>query len=69
MESYLMKTRSVIVAAFIFLAQFTFGQQQASAATFNCGTSGTYTVTAGVLISGGNCQGAVILDSSVTTIP
>jgi len=40
----------------------------ANAATFNCGTSGTYTVTSGVASGGANCVGDVTFDSSVTSV-
>ena len=40
----------------------------AHAATFNCGTSGTYTVTSGVASNGENCVGNVTFDASVTSI-
>ncbi len=40
----------------------------ANAATFNCGTSGTYTVTNGEASGGANCVGDVTFDSSVTSV-
>ena len=40
----------------------------AVAATFSCGGSATYTVTAGVASAGGSCSGSLTLDSSVTSI-
>lgn len=40
----------------------------ANAATFNCGTSGTYTVTSGQASGGANCVGDVTFDASVTSV-
>ena len=40
----------------------------ANAVTFNCGTSGTYTVSGGVASGGANCVGNVTFDASVTSI-
>ncbi len=64
------KVRAVIVAAALMISQLTFGQEVASAVTgtFNCGTSGTYTVIDGVLQGSSSCTGALVLDSSVTTV-
>jgi len=40
----------------------------ANAATFNCGTSGTYTVTSGQASGGANCVGDVTFDATVTSV-
>ena len=66
----MLKFRTLVVSVIIFLAQLTFNQEVASAVTgtFNCGTSGTYTVIDGVLQGSNSCTGALVLDSSVTRI-
>ena len=64
------KISTLAVTATLLLAQLTFNQEVASAVTgtFNCGTSGTYTVIDGVLQGSSTCTGALVLDSSVTRI-
>jgi hypothetical protein len=63
------KLRFIILAAILALNQAVLFSESASAATFVCGASGTYTVSdQGVLGNGSNCSGAVVLDSSVTSI-
>jgi hypothetical protein len=64
------KIRTSVVTALLLVSQFTVNLEIASAVTgtFNCGTSGTYTVVDGVLQGSSTCTGAMILDSSVTTI-
>lgn len=62
------KTRFTFVAIVLFLSQLVFGLENARAESFNCGTSGTYVVSGGVLQNSSTCIGAVVLDSSVTTI-
>ena len=60
-----------IVIHFSVLALFFTGTavSPAHATTFNCGTSGTYSVVGGELANSNNsCFGAVVLDASVTTI-
>jgi hypothetical protein len=63
------KIRIIILAAILALNQAVLFSESASAATFVCGASGTYTVSdQGVLGNGSNCSGAVVLDPSVTRI-
>jgi len=64
------KISTLAVTATLLFSQLTFNQEVASAVTgtFNCGTSGTYTVIDGVLQSSSSCTGALVLDSSVTRI-
>jgi hypothetical protein len=64
------KTRTLVVTAVLLFSQLVFSQEGASAitGTFNCGTSGTYTVIDGVLQASSTCKGALVLDASVTTI-
>lgn len=60
-----------IVIHFSVLALFFTGTavSPAHATTFNCGTSGTYSVVGGELANSNNsCFGSVVLDASVTTI-
>ena len=51
----------------VLFSHLVFNGPVAHANTFNC-TGGTYTVIAGVLQGNSTCTGAVVLDSSVTTI-
>jgi len=51
----------------VLFSHLVFNGPVAHADTFNC-PGGTYTVTAGVLQGNSTCTGAVVLDSSVTTI-
>ncbi len=64
------KISTLVVTATLLFSQLTFNQEVASAVTgtFNCGTSGTYTVIDGVLQASSTCTGALVLDSSVTRI-
>lgn len=64
------KFRTAIATGILLVSQLTFSQEVASAVTgtFNCGTSGTYTVSEGVLQGSNSCTGALVLDSSVTRI-
>ena len=64
------KISTLVVTATLLLSQLTFNQEVATAVTgtFNCGTSGTYTVIDGVLQGSNSCTGALVLDSSVTRI-
>jgi hypothetical protein len=64
------KFRTAIAAGILLVSQLTLSQDVASAVTgtFNCGTSGTYTVIDGVLQGSNSCTGALVLDSSVTRI-
>jgi hypothetical protein len=64
------KISTLAVTATLLFSQLTFNQEVASAVTgtFNCGTSGTYTVIDGVLQASSSCTGALVLDSSVTRI-
>jgi hypothetical protein len=64
------KFRTFAVTAVLLISQLALSQEVASAVTgtFNCGTSGTYTVIDGVLQGSNTCTGAMVLDSSVSTI-
>jgi len=64
------KISTLVVTATLLISQLTFNQEVASAVTgtFNCGTSGMYTVIDGVLQASSSCTGALVLDSSVTHI-
>lgn len=59
-----------MVTALLLISQFTVNLEIASAVTgtFNCGTSGTYTVIDGVLQGSSTCNGTMVLDSSVTSM-
>lgn len=61
------KSRNFLVVVIVLFSHLVFNGPVAHANTFNC-TGGTYTVTAGVLQGNSTCTGAVVLDSSVTTI-
>jgi len=65
------KAKALFLAVVLIVSQISFSREIASAVTgtFNCGTSGTYTVIDGVLQGNNNtCKGALVLDSSVTRI-
>ena len=65
------KAKALFCALAIIVSQISFSLEIASAVTgtFNCGTSGTYSVIDGVLQGNNNtCTGALVLDASVTTI-
>jgi hypothetical protein len=67
-EAWLMKKfRLFPVVALVLFNHLVLNSQSAHAATFDC-PGGTYTVTSGVLQGNSSCNGAVVLDSSVTTI-
>jgi hypothetical protein len=65
------KAKALFLVVVLIVSQISFGRDIAFAVTgtFNCGTSGTYTVIDGVLQGNNNtCKGALVLDSSVTRI-
>lgn len=61
------KKYAVLAFSTILISSFVASIAPATAATFACGSS-TYTITSGVVSGGGSCTGAVILDSSATSI-
>ena len=63
-----MKILRVLALALSMAVLNMVGISPAHAATFNCGTSGTYTVVAGHVTESLNCVGTLTIDSSVTAI-
>jgi hypothetical protein len=62
------KNRFVTIAFSVMLLTATLNSvAPASAATFPCGTS-SYTITSGVVSGGYSCSGALVIDSSATSI-
>ena len=63
-----MKNLRVLALAMSMFAINLIGIAPAHAATFNCGTSGTYTVVAGHVTGSSSCIGRLELHSSVTAV-
>jgi len=63
-----MKNLRVLALALSMFAINLIGIAPAHAATFNCGTSGTYTVVAGHVTGSSSCIGRLELHSSVTAV-
>ena len=63
------KALRIVIALALTISGISFGSLPATANTvFNCGTSGTYTVSSGVAISNDLCVGDLTLDASVTSV-
>ena len=58
----------VLALALTLMVMNIVGISPAHAATFNCGSGGTYTVVDGVVTGSANCSGVLTIDSSVTAI-
>lgn len=63
-----MEKLRVLALALMMLVINLVGISPAQAATFNCGSGGTYTVESGHVTESLNCSGALTIDSSVTAI-
>jgi hypothetical protein len=66
-ESKMKKTLRILTVLSLVASSILFATPS-HAATFVCGSSGTYTVTDGVLTDASNCSGTITIDSSVHTI-
>jgi hypothetical protein len=63
-----MEKLRVLALALMMLVINLVGISPAQAATFNCGSGGTYTVVSGHITESLNCSGTLTIDSSVTAI-
>ena len=63
-----MKKMRVLALALTMMVMNIVGISPAHAATFDCGSGGTYTVVSGVVTGSMNCSGVLTIDSSVTAI-
>jgi outer membrane protein OmpA-like peptidoglycan-associated protein len=63
------KALRIVLGIALIISGTTLGSLPATASTvFNCGTTGTYTVSSGVAISHASCVGDLTLDGTVTSV-